>query len=37
VRGGTAVHEPEVTCATSSASVGGGVEGMQQHRVDLRR
>jgi hypothetical protein len=28
VGGGTAVHEPEVTGATSRASVGGGVEGM---------
>jgi hypothetical protein len=35
VGGGTAVHEPEVTCATSSASVGGGVEGVQKCRVDL--
>jgi hypothetical protein len=29
VGGGTAVHEPEVTCATSSTSVGGRVEGVQ--------
>jgi hypothetical protein len=34
--GGTAVHEPKVTYAASSASVGGGVEGVQQRGVDLR-
>jgi hypothetical protein len=29
VGGGTAVHEQEVTCATSSTNVGGIVEGVQ--------